>query len=57
MGYVNSDMILSPQWLSLNIEDPNLVIVDCPLDYYSYSKVHIPGAVCRPGHSYIKSLD
>lgn len=57
MGYVNEDMLVSPEWLNENLEDPNLVIVDCPWEYYSYTRAHIPGAVCRPGHSYIKKVD
>lgn len=57
MGYANPDMLVSPQWLDQNKDDPNLVIVDCPWEYYSYTRAHIPGAVCRPGHPYIKSLD
>ena len=57
MGYVNSDMIVSPQWLYENKDREDLVVVDCPWEYYSYTRAHIPGAVCRPGHSYIKSLD
>lgn len=57
MDYANSDMLVSPEWLNQNKEDPNLVIVDCPWEYYSYTRAHIPGAVCRPGHPYIKALD
>ena len=57
MSYANPDMLVSPEWLELNREDTNLVIVDCPWEYYSYTRAHIPGAVCRPGHSYIKALD
>ncbi|HEO65631.1 MAG TPA: sulfurtransferase, partial [Spirochaetes bacterium] len=38
-------------------DDPNLVIVDCPWDYHSYARAHIQGAVCRPGHPYVKGQD
>ncbi len=57
MSYPNPEILVSPQWLSENIDNPNLVIVDCPWAADAYSKAHIPGAVCRPGHCYIKSAD
>ncbi len=57
MSYPNSDILVSPDWLVSNRENEDLVIVDCPWEYYSYTRAHIPGAVCRPGHSYIKNLD
>jgi len=57
MAYPNSDILVSPQWLDENKENDKLLIVDCPWEYYSYTRAHIPGAVCRPGHPYIKELD
>ena len=57
MGYANPDMLVSPQWLHQHKDDPDLVIVDCPWEYYSYTRAHIPGAVCRPEHAYIKNVD
>ncbi len=57
MGYVKADMLVSPKWLNQHLDDPDLVIVDCPWEYYSYTRAHIPGAVCRPGYPYIKTLD
>lgn len=57
MGYANEDMLVSPDWLNDHKDDPELVIVDCPWEYYSYTRAHIPRAVCRPGHSYIKALN
>jgi len=57
MNYPNSDILVSPEWLVSNKENEDLVIVDCPWEYYSYIRAHIPGAVCRPGHAYIKALD
>ena len=57
MSYPKSDILVNPEWLVSNKENEDLVIVDCPWEYYSYTRAHIPGAVCRPGHSYIKGLD
>jgi len=57
MDYANPDMLVSPQWLDANKDKDDIVIVDCPWEYYSYARAHIPGALCRPGHSYIKALD
>lgn len=57
MDYANPDMLVSPQWLDANKHNDDLVIIDCPWEYYSYTRAHIPGAVCRPGHPYIKALD
>lgn len=50
MGYANEDMLVSPEWLDAHKDDPTLIIVDCPWEYYSYTRAHIPGVVCRPGH-------
>lgn len=57
MGYANPDLLVGPQWLHDHLDDPNLVIVDCPWEYYSYTRAHIPGAVCRPGDPHIKAID
>jgi thiosulfate/3-mercaptopyruvate sulfurtransferase len=57
MRYPNADILVSPQWLMDHIKDENLVIVDCPWAADSYTKAHIPGAVCRPGHTYIKRMN
>lgn len=57
MGYANPDILVTPEWLHQHKDDPNLVIVDCPWEYYSYTRAHIPGAVCRPEHAYIKNVD
>jgi len=57
MGYANPDILVIPEWLNEHKNDPNLVIVDCPWEYYSYTRAHIPGAVCRPGHAYIKAVN
>lgn len=57
MGYANPDILVCPEWVSENSGDQDMVVVDCPWDYYSYTRAHIPGALCRPGHSYVKALD
>ncbi len=50
-------LLVEPEWLYTHKDDPNVVIVDCPWDYHSYARAHIPGALCRPGHPYIKEQD
>ncbi len=50
-------MLIGPKKLSEKLGNPNLIVVDCPWEYYSYTRAHIPGARCRPGHSYIKSKE
>lgn len=45
------------EWLSENYGEDNLVIVDCHWDPNAYLRAHIPGAIMRPGHPYIKSED
>jgi len=57
MGYPNPDILVSPQWLDEHKDDGDLVIVDCPWNYYSYTRAHIPSARCRPGAPHIKALD
>lgn len=57
MSYPNPDILVSPEWVEEHKDDPNLVLVDCPWEHYSYTRAHIPGAICRPGHPYIKALD
>ena len=54
---MNNDFIVEPQWLLEHKDDPDLIIVDSPWDEYSYGRAHIPGAISRPGHSYVKGLD
>ncbi|MEQ9618495.1 MAG: sulfurtransferase [Deltaproteobacteria bacterium] len=57
MNYPNPEILVSTQWLAEHGDEPDVVIVDCPWEYYSYTRAHIPGAVCRPGHAYVKSID
>ncbi len=57
MPYVRSELLAEPEWLHEHISDPDLVIVDCPWDAATYGRAHIPGAICRPGHAYVKSQD
>ena len=57
MTYPNPDILVSPKWLIEHKDDQNLVIVDCPWAADAYTKAHIPGAVCRPEHCYIKTKD
>ena len=57
MTYANPNFLVEPDWLLKHRDDSDLVIVDCPWEYYSYTRAHIPGAVCRPEHSYVKGKD
>ena len=57
MTYSKSDFLVSPQWLYEHKDESDLVIVDCPWEFYSYTRAHIPGAKCRLGHPYVKSKD
>ncbi len=50
-----SNFLVSTNWLQEHLTDQNLVIVDCHWDSNAYLRAHIPGALMRPGHSYIKS--
>ena len=47
----NTNLIVSPQWLAANTENPQLVIIDCrfsladaELGQKQYQESHIPGA-------------
>ncbi len=57
MTYANANFLVELDWLLERKDEPNLVIVDCPGEYYSFTRAHIPGAVCRPEHSYVKGKD
>ncbi len=57
MSNVNPDHLVSPAWLKENMDNPDLLIIDCPWDGGSYTRAHIPGAVRRPGHPYVKAKD
>ncbi len=51
----NSNFLVNPTWLNEHLQDDNLVIIDCQWDVNAYIRAHIPGALTRPGHPYIKS--
>lgn len=56
MEYVNTDLLVEPQWLFDNLDDKNLVIVDCDIyNQNAYARAHIPNAVKQPRHHWIKS--
>lgn len=44
-------------WLADNLEKEQVITVDCHWDTNAYLRAHIPGAIMRPGHPYIKSVD
>ena len=55
MAYPSADLLVEPSWLHEHLEDPNLVIIDCPWDSAAYGRAHIPGSLVRPGHLYVKT--
>ena len=57
MDYPNPDLLVDVGWLSEHLDDPDLVVVDCPWDENAFTRAHIPGAVVRPGHPYVKEQD
>ncbi|GMT48741.1 MAG: sulfurtransferase [bacterium] len=57
MTDTDTALLVEPEWLYKHKDDPNVVVVDCPWDYHSYARAHIHGAVCRPGHPYVKGQD
>ncbi len=52
-----SQNLIHVEWLSENYQEDNVVIVDCHWDVNAYLRAHIPNAILRPGHPYIKSED
>lgn len=55
MHHLNPDFLVDTKWLSQHLNDGNLVIVDCQWDVNAYLRAHIPRALMRPGHPYVKS--
>ena len=50
-----SKFLVDVEWLSNHLKADNIVIVDCQWDTNAYIRAHIPGAIMRPGHPYVKS--
>ena len=57
MAYSNPDLLVGPEWLHENGADDSVVVIDCPWHQASYGRAHVPGALCRPGHAYVKGED
>lgn len=55
MKNINNEFLVDTKWLSNHLQDDNIVIVDCQWDENAYIKAHIPNAIMRPGHSFLKS--
>lgn len=47
--------LVDANWLMDHLDNENIVVVDCQWDKNAYLRAHIPGAVMRPGHPYVKS--
>ena len=56
MSMPNAHMLVDVDWLMTRLEEPSLRIIDCGWDGAAYGRAHIPGAVRRPGHAYVKQL-
>lgn len=54
MNYPNPNLLVECSLLNKNKDDKNLIIVDCGLSDYAFKRAHIPGAVYRGGHHYLK---
>ena len=55
MAYPSQHLLVEPSWLRDRLEDPRLVIIDCPWEVAAYGRAHIPGSFLRPGHPYVKA--
>lgn len=55
MDHLNTEFLVDTTWLSEHLNDDDLVVVDCQWDVNAYLRAHIPGALMRPGHPYVKS--
>ncbi len=54
MNHPNAHLLISCKHLKEHLEDDDLVIIDCHWDMNAYLRGHIPGAIARPGHPYVK---
>ena len=55
-GYAHPEMLVDTEWLASQLNDGNVVIVDCDLPD-AYNRAHIPGAVNLGENHYIKGDD
>jgi len=56
MNQSTENFLVSENWLVNHLNDENLVVVDCQWDENAYLRAHIPGALMRPGHPYVKAM-
>ncbi|MCW8894061.1 MAG: rhodanese-like domain-containing protein [Deltaproteobacteria bacterium] len=50
-------LLVSPQWLHDNLANPNIQVIENGWIADAYLKAHIAGALCTPGHPYLKKYD
>ena len=50
-------LLVGTQWLQNNLSNSNIEILENAWIKEAYSKAHIEGAFCVPGHPYLKSLN
>ena len=55
-GYVDSSVLVTPDWLEAHLDDPGVRIVDTDLPD-QYVRAHIPGAVPVIDHYYKTSME
>lgn len=54
---MNIPLLVSPQWLHDNLDNPLIGIIENSFLYESYHKAHIRGAGYVPGPPYLKKID
>ena len=50
-------LLVSPQWLNENLEDPSISVIESAWYGEGYLRAHIPGAVRTPYHPHLKQFD
>jgi len=50
-------LLVGTPWLQDNLSNPNIEVLENAWIKDAYSKAHIDGAFCVPGHPYLKSID
>ena len=54
MDYQNGQLLVNCEFLNEHLTDDEFVIVDCHWDENAYLRGHIPGAIARVGHPFVK---
>jgi len=54
---MNIPLLVSPQWLKDNLNNPQIQVIENPWNEDSYQKAHISSALCSPTNPYLKRYD